>query len=219
MTRLYISRLHFPVTTLGPGRRIGIWLQGCSIRCPGCISVDTWEIGIGETTVEAVLKAIIPWLRQADGVTISGGEPFDQPAGLEELLRGLRAGDFDGDVLLFTGYPFNTIQGRHSKWLSDLVDGLITEPYDRHSPQTLALRGSDNQQLHCLTTRGVERFAPYDRTSLPAERRLEVMFDSDGTVWMAGITAADDLRRLRDSLEIDGHSVELSQDFSRGLSE
>ena len=40
-----ISRLHFPVTTLGPGHRIGIWFQGCSIRCEGCLSMDTWAPG------------------------------------------------------------------------------------------------------------------------------------------------------------------------------
>lgn len=43
--RMILSRLHFPVTTLGPGRRIGVWFQGCSIRCAGCISRDTWETG------------------------------------------------------------------------------------------------------------------------------------------------------------------------------
>ena len=37
-----LNRVHFPVTALGPGRRVGIWLQGCSIRCPGCMSLDTW---------------------------------------------------------------------------------------------------------------------------------------------------------------------------------
>ena len=40
--RMRLSRLHHPVTTLGPGRRAGIWFQGCTIRCPGCMSVDTW---------------------------------------------------------------------------------------------------------------------------------------------------------------------------------
>ncbi len=40
---ILLNKAHFPVTVLGPGRRIGIWLQGCSIGCAGCISQDTWE--------------------------------------------------------------------------------------------------------------------------------------------------------------------------------
>ena len=54
--RIALSRIHFPVTTLGPGRRIGIWFQGCSIRCPGCISMDTWAQGRGNTTIEEVVE-------------------------------------------------------------------------------------------------------------------------------------------------------------------
>jgi anaerobic ribonucleoside-triphosphate reductase activating protein len=90
MTSITLSRLHFPVTTLGPGKRIGIWLQGCSIRCPGCISADTWSATEGLTTTEAVIEALLPWLPDAEGITISGGEPFDQPEALQILLRELR---------------------------------------------------------------------------------------------------------------------------------
>ena len=73
--RLQLSRLHFPVTTLGVGRRIGVWFQGCSIRCPGCVSLDTWDPAHGTTTVEDVVTAIGPWLEAADGLTVSGGTP------------------------------------------------------------------------------------------------------------------------------------------------
>jgi anaerobic ribonucleoside-triphosphate reductase activating protein len=72
--------MHFPVTTLGPGRRVGVWLQGCSIRCQGCISVDTWIKDRGITTVDEVVTALQLWLSRADGITVSGGEPFDQTA-------------------------------------------------------------------------------------------------------------------------------------------
>src|SRR5215831_1013285 len=89
--RISISRIHFPVSTLGPGQRIGIWFQGCSIRCPGCISMDTWAEGRGITTVEEVINSIIPWLSKADGITISGGEPFDQPDALLELTARIRS--------------------------------------------------------------------------------------------------------------------------------
>jgi len=100
-----LSRIHFPVTTLGPGRRIGIWLQGCSIRCPGCISMDTWAPGRGITTIDDVVSAIAQWIPTADGITISGGEPFDQPVALMELLGRLRSLT-EADVLVFTGHPW-----------------------------------------------------------------------------------------------------------------
>ena len=37
-----LNKAHYPVTALGPGRRIGLWLQGCALACPGCISQDSW---------------------------------------------------------------------------------------------------------------------------------------------------------------------------------
>lgn len=105
-TTVNLSRIHFPVTTLGPGRRIGIWFQGCSIRCPGCISMDTWTHGRGTTTIAEVVDAISPWLSTADGITVSGGEPFDQREALFELLARLRALTA-ADILVFTGYDGN----------------------------------------------------------------------------------------------------------------
>ena len=107
--RISVSRIHFPVTTLGPGRRLGIWFQGCSIRCPGCISMDTWAEGRGNTTVEEVVNSIIPWISKADGITISGGEPFDQPDALLELTARIRS-KTEADILVFTGYPWAYIR-------------------------------------------------------------------------------------------------------------
>jgi anaerobic ribonucleoside-triphosphate reductase activating protein len=209
VTAIAISRLHFPVTTLGPGRRVGIWVQGCSIRCPGCISADTWAPGRGLTTVDAVVGAIAPWLREAEGVTISGGEPFDQPEALLVLLRSLRERT-DADILLYSGHSAEAI----APWLAaadGLFDALVSEPYDQGAPQTLALRGSDNQRLHLLTELGRRRFAAYERPALEGDRRFDVMFDDDGEVWLAGIPANGDMRRLRDALAAAGHRAWTSQ--------
>jgi anaerobic ribonucleoside-triphosphate reductase activating protein len=30
---LTVNRIQLPVQNLGPGRRIGVWLQGCGRRC------------------------------------------------------------------------------------------------------------------------------------------------------------------------------------------
>jgi anaerobic ribonucleoside-triphosphate reductase activating protein len=209
MTPINISRLHFPVTTLGPGRRVGIWLQGCSIRCPGCISADTWSATEGLTTTGAVVEALLPWLPDAEGITISGGEPFDQPVALMALLSELRR-LIPLDVLVYSGYPFGTLAG----WLHEnpgLIDVLISEPYDERAPQTMALRGSDNQRFHFLTDLGRARFSNLDRPIRSEDRRFDIMFDTDGTIWLAGIPAKDDIRLLRQALKESGHSAVFSE--------
>src|SRR5690242_8996175 len=139
-TDVFISRVHFPITSLGFGRRVGIWFQGCSIRCPGCVSADTWPKDQGRTTCEAVQEAIEPWLRDADGLTVSGGEPFEQPDALEELLRFVRR-TCRGDVLVYSGRSWEELTSNIDRY-SGLIDVLVTDPFDASAGQSLALRGS-----------------------------------------------------------------------------
>jgi len=210
MSQIAISRIHFPVTKLGPGRRIGIWMQGCSIRCRGCISVDTWAPGRGLTLVTDLLAAITPWIPAAEGITVSGGEPFDQPVALAALLGGIRRLSI-ADILVFTGHPLETI-GSQLASMEGLIDALITDPFDDTAPQTLALRGSDNQRLVPLTSLGHERFAAYDRCMDARDRAVDVMFDINGEVWFAGIPARGDFRRLQRLLRDAGADVAISQE-------
>src|SRR5438094_1700531 len=114
--RIAINKAHFPVTVLGPGRRIGIWTQGCRIHCKGCVSQDTWA---ADPDRETTVARLIGWCRKTagsafDGVTISGGEPFDQPKALSTLLDGLlhwRATDGpDFDILCYSGYRLSHLQ-------------------------------------------------------------------------------------------------------------
>ncbi|MCP3413615.1 radical SAM protein [Bradyrhizobium brasilense] len=205
-----LSRIHFPVTTLGPSRRIGIWFQGCSIRCPGCISMDTWVQGRGMTTVDDVVEAVSPWLSTADGITISGGEPFDQREALFDLLTGLRART-DADILVFTGYPWNRICDALAVSPS-VIDAIVSGPFEIEEAQTLALRGSDNQELHLLTPLGQARFESFDRLIDEKDRAFDVMFDDNGDVWLAGIPARGDFRRLRHILEGSGSTLGISED-------
>lgn len=78
---------HFPVVTLGPGRRLGIWLQGCSIHCEGCIAPENQPFDeVFMMTVDELMNETADALNEADGVTISGGEPLDQKDALQCLL-------------------------------------------------------------------------------------------------------------------------------------
>lgn len=201
---LYLSRAHFPVTTLGPGRRLGIWFQGCSIRCWGCISMDTWAFGRGAIEIASLLESISTWISESEGITISGGEPFDQPEALHELLTALRART-SVDVLVYTGYSVDALSPLSR--FDGLIDALITDPYRVDKPQRLALRGSDNQRLHCLTDLGVHRFAPFEREREPDDDRLDLGIDEDGTVWMAGIPKRGDVGRLVETLRSLGHEA------------
>ncbi|MEX5505035.1 4Fe-4S single cluster domain-containing protein [Pseudomonas putida] len=210
---LSLSRMHFPVTTLGPGRRIGIWFQGCSIRCPGCISADTWGPGHRRLSLEQLLEQITPWLHEAEGITISGGEPFDQFDALQSLLEGLRRLS-ELDILVYSGYSLEQLAEPLFQ-TKGLIDALISDPYIEALGQTMALRGSDNQRLNLLTPLGRARLGRYERLLEPADKALDLMFDESGSVWMAGIPRRDDLLRLRDLLHEQGHHLQISAHASR----
>ena len=210
---LSLSRMHFPVTTLGPGRRIGIWFQGCSIRCPGCISADTWGPGHRRLSLEQLLEQITPWLQEAEGITLSGGEPFDQFDALRSLLEGLRRLS-KLDILVYSGYALEQLDESLLQ-TNGLIDALISDPYIEALSQTMALRGSDNQRLSLLTPLGRARLGDYERLLEPTDKALDLMFDESGSVWMAGIPRRDDLLRLRDLLHEQGHHLQISAHPSR----
>lgn len=209
MSAVSISRVHFPVTTLGPGRRVGVWFQGCSIRCPGCISVDTWKSGIRHTEVRELLSGIQDWCLNSDGLTVSGGEPFEQPEALAELLQAWRQLSTT-DVLVFTGYEIGEIEPWLRRW-PGLIDAVMTGPFIQGAPQTKALRGSDNQTLHTLSDRGT-KFVGFERAVTAEDRRLDVMFNPDGSAWFAGIPAQNDFVRLQQALATAGHRLTVSSD-------
>ncbi|MBS1186000.1 MAG: radical protein [Burkholderiaceae bacterium] len=199
--KISVNKAHFPVTVLGPGRRIGIWLQGCSIRCKACVSQDTWARDPGRDITVAQLLA---WCRQTtqgqfDGVTISGGEPFDQPKALSALLDALirwrQGSGLDFDILCYSGYPLATLQKRHSRLLQKL-DALIPEPFVESQPLTRLWRGSANQPLLPLSERGQARYATMlDAPADDGNKRIQTMVEN-GKVWFAGIPARGDMQAL-----------------------
>jgi len=197
-----VNRIHYPVTALGPGRRVGIWLQGCSIGCPGCASRDTWAedpsklIDVGQLL--AYFHAIDGPI---DGVTISGGEPFEQPEALHALLEALyRWREESGrsfDLLCYSGLPLARLRRDHAGVLA-LLDALIPEPFvDRLEPEG-PWRGSANQPLVLLSALGERRFAGSVLAS--AQERPSIQVDvRGGEVWFIGIPRRGDLDRIVDA--------------------
>ncbi len=205
--RIEVNRLHHPVTALGPGVRAGIWVQGCSIGCKGCLSRDTWE-----PREEAAMDvaAVVDWVASLDpgsldGLTISGGEPFDQPRALEALLDAL--GEWRSrqrrpiDLLCYSGYSLPRLRRREPAALSGL-DAVIAGPYVEARPTDLIWRGSANQELVPLSALGRERYGPY-MDERPQRPPLQFAVEADA-IRCIGIPRPRDMARLEGRLAAAG---------------
>jgi anaerobic ribonucleoside-triphosphate reductase activating protein len=220
MTSLLLSKAHYPVTTLGPGTRAGIWTQGCTIGCDGCLSRDTWE---ADPRAETPVEAVLGWLRSlsgpVDGITISGGEPFQQPAALTELLLGVHEwrGEDPVDILVFSGYAYSRLsRAGESRGILDLCDAVVAGPYVDGRNDGSPLRGSSNQRLVPLSDLGRERYDIRSGVAASPEhdRRMQVSVN-DGPegrrVYYIGIPRRGEMDQLSSALERAGvHAGEVS---------
>lgn len=133
----------------GPGFRFTVFTQGCSHHCPGCHNPQTHDPSGGtEHTVEELLER----MRSnplTDGLTLSGGEPFEQPEDCLLLVQGAHESDLN--VWSYTGYLFEFLrdQGTEAqKALLRELDVLVDGPFLLEQ-RTLSLpwRGSRNQRV------------------------------------------------------------------------
>jgi anaerobic ribonucleoside-triphosphate reductase activating protein len=112
-------------------------------------------------TVSELLQQCAAELAEADGVTITGGEPFEQPAALRELLDGVRSDLRPGaDVLVYSGLSSVQLKPQLAE-LEGLIDVLCAGPFHLTASQTRPLMGSDNQELLLLTEVGMRNFSGY----------------------------------------------------------
>lgn len=204
-----VSRVHYPVTALGPGRRLGVWFQGCPLGCRGCVSRDTWDPAAGRPTTVAELAGL--WSDAladgADGLTVSGGEPLAQHEELGEFLaaaneiRGAVAGGGHPDFLVYTGYEPDEITPAQAVALT-FADAVVTGRYDVTRPTGLIWRGSANQALTPQTARGRDRYGPY-LDCVPERVPMQVSA-TGGDLWFIGVPGQGDMTRLEQALRARG---------------
>lgn len=212
----------------GPGTRAALWLQGCGIRCPGCFNPHLWTTRGGiDADTEALASDLVEQARRADaeGLTLLGGEPFEQAAAAAVVAKAFQSAGLG--VMTFTGYTHRDLTG----WALDrpdiaallsATDLLADGPYladrpERHRPWI----GSTNQGLRALTPRyrqqvsalsprtGQESGDPAAQPPLPrgdaavgnaAVDRLELRIGPDGTVEVNGWAETEQLEYLLEGL-------------------
>lgn len=137
----------------GPGLRYALWLQGCSLRCPGCCNPGMLDPAGGETIDAAALLAEIRAAPGIEGVTLLGGEPFEQALPLAALARGVRRAGLG--LMAFSGYTLAELRARaDSQPLLAELDLLIDGRYLGSRPdRRRRFIGSENQRVHFLTGR------------------------------------------------------------------
>jgi anaerobic ribonucleoside-triphosphate reductase activating protein len=166
----------------GPGCRAVIWVQGCSLNCDGCCNPDARSPGGG---TDMPVGDVVAWVRSIpgiEGITLSGGEPLQQPEAVAALLRGVRQ-TTDLSVVLFTGYDWEHIE--RTPALLDLAhptDVVVAGPYRRRRHLGHGLLASANQTIHNVTDR-------YTFADLEAVPEVEVVLDEDHAV-LSGINDA-----------------------------
>lgn len=138
---------------LGPGLRYVIWTQGCPFHCAECATPESRPITNDKEVSIATLAKDIQDRPSIKGITISGGEPFLQAAGLANLLTLVLKERPELTVIVYTGYQIDDLTWAESKKLLAHTDLLIDGPYRPELNDNQGLRGSSNQKLHFLTPR------------------------------------------------------------------
>ena len=169
----------------GPGARFVVWFQGCTLGCPGCFNPTTHDAGAGKT-VE--LDDVIDQLGRAardgrtgriQGLSLSGGEPLQQPAAARALLDAARA--LGLSTLAFSGYTIDEIRALPGgPDVLDRLDVLIDGRYVSGDRLATGLRGSANQRIRLLT----DRYALADVEATPV---AEIRIGPTGDVILTGV--------------------------------
>ena len=178
---MQIDRILFPVTTLGPGNRLGIQTIGCPHRCFNCSNPELWNDDVQKDISLSNLRTVFQDNKLLiDGVTITGGEPFHQPDELYSLIKMLRHLEYE-DILVYTGYKYEFIKDKFHK-IIDCIDVLVDGLYDDSLNDNIGQKGSSNQRCIVLNSKFEEKYKEFD-----TQIRKRQNFVANGKIISVGI--------------------------------
>lgn len=188
-----IERALADIYTLGPGNRLGIWVNGCHRNCPGCVSKRLQKI---DNEVDFVIEEYFKDYNfgRFDGVTISGGEPFDQIDELDHLVKFLKEMGIN-DILVYTGYLLNDLIMMNNPIVISILSNisvLIDGPYiESLNDDTNNIKGSSNQEIYYLKKEYKEIYQKY----IHKERMMQEM-QYGNTLIGVGIPTKEYIRKF-----------------------
>ena len=183
---LYIYHREPRTKVLGPGERYVIWVQGCKKRCPGCINPDGQLEGQNGYWIST--EKVLNELKNEQGlmgITISGGEPFLQAHGLAELVKSIKE-NTQLDIMLYSGYTLAELRAKHDNDIDFVLehsDILVDGEYIEELNNNTIYRGSDNQEIHFLSS----RYGKFKDIIYKTHNRDLEFISRNGELFMIGI--------------------------------
>lgn len=177
-----INRIIPKTRVEGYGNRYCIWVQGCSIRCKGCFNVEMWDKRGGtEYKVSEIINEIAMQGEDIEGITILGGEPFEQPMAVLQLVK--RCKKLGYGSIVFTGFVYEELLKRKEAIeVLEQIDLLIDGPYEENRRDfSRPWVGSSNQRFIFLSSR-------YKEEKLKKiDNKLEIRISRMGQVSINGM--------------------------------
>ncbi len=158
--RLNIGKLQPGSRVNGPGERFVIWVQGCSLQCKGCINTEFLSHKPNQLISVSELYRMILNTSEIEGVTYTGGEPFEQAEGLYYLSHLLKEQGLS--IISYSGFTYSELINKNDVYTTEILstlDILIDGRYEEDKAIPLLWRGSRNQKVHFFT----ERYKLYEK--------------------------------------------------------
>ncbi|WP_334072424.1 MULTISPECIES: 4Fe-4S single cluster domain-containing protein [Paenibacillus] len=192
-SKLFVHDINRCSFVNGPGTRAVVWVQGCSLGCPGCFNPGTHLAGDPSASIaDPVALGEELGRLPVDGLTLSGGEPLEQPQAVSELIRSFRRVNA-GTVLIFSGFtPKRVFASEAARSTILLADAVLAGPYQGGSDPCREIWNS--KQLILVT----DRIEPH---MLTPERRVEVSLQSGSRLRLSGYPDPAQLLNLNQFLK------------------
>lgn len=147
----------------GPGKRFTLWTQGCMKKCPNCFNPETWSHKKNNILSPYEILSLIENYEDLDGITITGGDPFEQESELLSLLFLLHGKRYNKGVIVFSGFTKeqieqNAIRKKCLEYVDVLIDGLYIDSLN----SSVDLRGSTNQNFYFFSDKIKEEELKFD---------------------------------------------------------
>ena len=182
-----------PSLSNGPGWRIALWTQGCSIRCTDrCLNPDfqASEGGFLYKAFDAatlVINAAKDFHQNVEGVTVIGGEPTDQAEQIALFLEEIRR--FGLSTMVYSGHTFDHLcehGDSHIQRLLEVTDLLVDGEFrENEYDDELMWRGSTNQKIHCISSRYTQE-ALFEAYAMQ-KKSFSLLLGPDGGISLSGL--------------------------------